>query len=1033
MTEEAHRLPPTPLSHVLPLRLPAALVYLYDPAISSRGWRQTAEAIGAHAPALEPLHSGLFICRPRPRRPNAVDGATDAVSRLLATGAGVLPCSPDEVRALVAPATVEAHGESISLEMDPLSRAINALPRLEMDGGIYLTSRAAASLEGSWQFTDGGELSTRSTPPVPLRRVVGWSDDDCRRVRNREILGRRVEFVPRPALTEEIRVALGEGVLRVTGPLGAGKSRLLHELAGSLESAVVWVSLFPHGRPLAESLLRRALAAIEHPTAEEIIQQIDRSSAQRRAGDVEAHLASLFRKLLTSANRRAQRSYLVVCDDCHAASAAELSFLAELAELDVDPERVSLVFAGRSGGSWLDALEASRTIEVPPLSEEERADLGERLTRGLDMPDALVQRFAEASGGLPFALEEGLLELVHRGILRRVYGSFFFSGDSDLAFRPSSRLVQHVYSEACRHASHAPLTVLAAAERPLPADTVTSAVEVLGLPDAPDWAMRCHAARWIETISSPWGPAVDLVSPAYGAALRTVLTEAGLQKLQESVGRVLRDEDQSASGAWQVYELLEGTDEGIQLLLERITSDPGSSPPDQVFRALQNELTVLRQRGGDEETELELLWVLIPLGRRLGIGHELTPEIERALDLARGDSQRIVALSTTLAELELEHGRPRDAESYLRRSLEIAVDMGPKPRRIIATELARLLIQDERYEEARTVLEALLRELDDDSARAATCRFLLGNLALHEQRYEDAVELHTRALDIRESRGRAERIGASLCALGATYLQMGNYPQALSHYERAVATLEEDAEDELGYALLGLGSTLAALGQFTSAGLPLSRALELRKNSGHAGIGEALARLRLAENHLQLERVDLAIADARRAHFALSLLEQTPVLGDAERLLGRILLKRRQADEARARFEAAERVHSEHGQWEELVADRACLLQVALAEGDRERIELLVRRLEDNLSNPPLPTRRELYEFRLFEGLEWLEQHGFQPPAPPLRYLRRAYQELMRKTAYLAPDQRAPFLLQVPQHEAIVDAATRHGLSLPEL
>ena len=37
----------------------------------------------------------------------------------------------------------------------------------------------------------------------------------------------------------------------------------------------------------------------------------------------------------------------------------------------------------------------------------------------------------------------------------------------------------------------------------------------------------------------------------------------------------------------------------------------------------------------------------------------------------------------------------------------------------------------------------------------------------------------------------------------------------------------------------------------------------------------------------------------------------------------------------------------------------------------------------------------------------------------------------MRQTGFLSPAMRQRFLFQVPLHRAIVDAATRHGLSLP--
>ena len=49
----------------------------------------------------------------------------------------------------------------------------------------------------------------------------------------------------------------------------------------------------------------------------------------------------------------------------------------------------------------------------------------------------------------------------------------------------------------------------------------------------------------------------------------------------------------------------------------------------------------------------------------------------------------------------------------------------------------------------------------------------------------------------------------------------------------------------------------------------------------------------------------------------------------------------------------------------------------------------------------------------------------------PEGYLRRAYRELMRKTAFLAPELRHTFLYQIREHQDLLDAATRHNLSFP--
>ena len=79
------------------------------------------------------------------------------------------------------------------------------------------------------------------------------------------------------------------------------------------------------------------------------------------------------------------------------------------------------------------------------------------------------------------------------------------------------------------------------------------------------------------------------------------------------------------------------------------------------------------------------------------------------------------------------------------------------------------------------------------------------------------------------------------------------------------------------------------------------------------------------------------------------------------------------------------------------------------------------------LDNAPL---RELSDFHLYLAAQWLaERQGRKQD--PLVPLKRSYDELMRQTGFLAPAMRQRFLFQVPLHRGIVDADTRHGLSLP--
>ena len=120
----------------------------------------------------------------------------------------------------------------------------------------------------------------------------------------------------------------------------------------------------------------------------------------------------------------------------------------------------------------------------------------------------------------------------------------------------------------------------------------------------------------------------------------------------------------------------------------------------------------------------------------------------------------------------------------------------------------------------------------------------------------------------------------------------------------------------------------------------------------------------------------------------------------------------------------------ELGKGSSLLADLAYRIEVEIARGRTEAVLAAFEKLAVErplLDHAPL---RELSDFHLYLAARWLEERGgrkgdVQGP------LKRSYAELMRQTGFLAPAMRQRFLFQVPLHRAIVEAATRHGLSLP--
>ena len=112
-----------------------------------------------------------------------------------------------------------------------------------------------------------------------------------------------------------------------------------------------------------------------------------------------------------------------------------------------------------------------------------------------------------------------MTDLVHRGMIRRVYGSFFYSGPTDVGYEPSRRLVRHVTAEVERIGNSLPLRILAAAEQAVPASHLVTACAGFGVELAPGWDGTFTSSGWLSKAESVWGEGLAFTCPAYRQAL----------------------------------------------------------------------------------------------------------------------------------------------------------------------------------------------------------------------------------------------------------------------------------------------------------------------------------------------------------------------------------------------------------------------------------------------------------------------------------------------------------------------------------
>lgn len=967
----------------LELRIPAAALRIWVDGPAPLAAR--VDGLAAAGPGVAKVRAGLWLVLPSAGRAGVFDGAIELAGRLLETLATEI--GPGKARALVLPALAALQAGTPRLIDDPLITELVARPpRLAADA-VHLTTHAALALEGRWATAPAGQLDSRTGRVVPIV-LLGPPAPGLPPWRNPSVLTRTPRWVPRERPSAELASLLTGPAARLVGPLGVGKTRLAWEVLRGAGRAAIW-----------------------------------------RTTDVEPPRSTLLEAL--AAER--QRPLWLVYDGLEVGSTETWAEIATLLERPDLGRGVHLLLIRRPGAGWPGRTAELPELELGPLGGDEWERLSTQLFHGLALPPTVAERLVEGAAGNPFALEESLVHLVRDRQLRQVFGSFFFSGrEADAQFLPSARFRLHAEAEASRCGDPTPLRLLALVDGAVPSTEVRAAANALGASGVgPDWAESFGAAGLVESALGPWGEGVRAAIPAVVRALAEALSEESTRKARHALGELLAARSAAADELWQAWPLLAGTDEGARTALAA-TRTRGGAPRDEQFAALRSELAALAERGGDRSLEIDLLWALLPLARRLGRLHELEGAIARGLALAEGNAERFVAIAAVAAELAQKEGRLREAETVLRRALGATKSLDERRKELLVLELGRVLVQLGRKAEAHDLFEKtrVIAERAGRTSIAAQCLFLLGNLAFHDLDFPTARALHERALELRRGGRQGASASASLAALGAVALAEGNFPAAIARYEEARAALGDDsAELDEAFALLGLGRALARLGDAAGALPVLRRSLALREGRDDPR-GEAIARVAVAEALLRLGQLEAAQAEVRKAHFALAMLPEGEARAEAERVLGEIQMRQRRPAEASGHLAEAERLYRASGNDLALPEVLAARLEAAVAQGSAELIGAAAKALADERQRRPEISPGAIGDFQLFRAGEWLRGKGLSKE-DPLPHLERAYAELMRETAFLAPEHRQRFLFQVPTHQAIVDAATRRGLGMP--
>lgn len=1004
----------TPYSMAPALQLPSAFIQGWpESGVASSPFPASVEGLGIHR-----IHPYLLAIHPFAGRGEVFDSALDLALRL-AQGPGLETGKTPGL--LVFPGVLRLPGGPAQPLPNPLSTDLQKRGPVLAKGKVYVTGYVAAWISGRYHLGAEKTYAAPSGRRTPIFEVLGLNRE-LNPWHNHTVLGHRTR-IPRPRLEAELSRVLSGPIAKIDGPLGSGKTFAVWH---GLPEPKQWIGLGRArvGTPELGLEVHRTLSLwLGDPRAVSVPQQATPESWEahlcRAAEQAHAHLR--------------ERPSLVV-DNVHLASGADEALMGHLIAGDFS-RWCRLVLVGRSFDSQQPPSELPPDLpllRVPAMGREDMLSLFGPQLESMDLSAKVRDRFLDASAGLPFAMEEGLVRLLHQGKVRSVYGSYFYAGDDRQPFEASERLVRHVDAESGRLGSPLAIRILSVVDHGVAAGHVARAADRLDIEVDGDWFQPYIEAGWLHIDDET---RLRFAVPALSQALRQTLSDQDRGRLRHALGSSL------ASGAqeeekWAAYRLMAGSPEALPPLLEfsRVSSARASTR-EEVFYALLSEHKEARLRQASPEIELQILWVLLPMARRLGKLAAVDQELTRGVELAKGDGQKWVALVALRAELDMERGDYRKAEAGLREALTASKGSGRQRRATLFIRLGALLQREGRYDEAQQVFEQLLAVVDKSGPTplGATCRHYLGAIALLQKRLDEARGLLQQAVDYRLEHDLHKPLAGSLSALGTVALTEGDYPSALEYFAAAEGAFADAGAQpwELAGVYTGKGRTLGLLGDITRGTKPLRMALDIYQQRGEVAAA-AEARLHLATNLLAFDQTPAALEEVRKAHFQLSLMDETPLLGDAERLLGRALLAQNDSDAAGSHLQLALRIHLAQGTEQDLVEDHSWLVAWAMGAEQEEAVMTHAAELRDLLQGLHMPARAEQLDFTLYQAFSWLERRGYSTP-DPLMYLRDAYRELMRKTSFLAPDQRHAFLYQVRAHQAILDQAAAHQISLPVL
>jgi class 3 adenylate cyclase/tetratricopeptide (TPR) repeat protein len=294
---------------------------------------------------------------------------------------------------------------------------------------------------------------------VPAYRLLGLRRADGRPRRPAApLIGRETEVA---ALRDEFFRAVGAGSCRlatVLGDAGVGKSRLVAELAHSLDGEAVFLHgrCLPYGRgitfwPLREAVRQAAVISDEDRPEEaraklarlagpEAADAVERVGSAIGLSDSQFAVGEVFwgaRKLLETIARR--QPLLLAFEDVHWGEMTFLEFVEHLAA-EVEQAPILLVCLARHEllevkDDWGERA-VERRIPLEPLSEQDVGRVIENVLEQAQVANEVRARIAAAAEGNPLFVEQLVEMMIDEGLLRRQDDGWVAEGDPSSVSMP---------------------------------------------------------------------------------------------------------------------------------------------------------------------------------------------------------------------------------------------------------------------------------------------------------------------------------------------------------------------------------------------------------------------------------------------------------------------------------------------------------------------------------------------------------------------------------------------------------------------